>query len=186
MILTQRRLRKITVFTNSKGYNVTGVGENKYHPENIIDAQFSIPYTVATAALNKKVFIDDFTEASIKRRDVLELAQKVKAEIDPQLDKIVGLSVANRVELENKRGEHYSEYVEFIKGHPKNPMTMAECIDKFQECVRFSARPLESDKVAEVGRLVSNLEEVDDVRRIVDLLVRCPGEKESSSPKGEV
>lgn len=165
-------ISKILVFTNLKAFNICALGNNKYHPRNTVDAQFSIPYTVAVALARKKVFIDDFTEASITSSEVLELAQKVRVEIDAELDKIPGLIVVpNRIELETKGGEHYSKYVEFVRGHPQNPMTLDECIEKFQQCVRFAARPLEQEKVTELIHLVSNLEEVDDVRRIVELLV---------------
>lgn len=73
--------------------------------------------------------------------------------------------------MRTKGGGHYSKYVEFVKGGPKNPMTMAEVVEKFKECVRFSARPLKQGKVNELIQLVSNLEEVDDVRKIVKLLI---------------
>lgn len=167
-----REISKVTVFTNSKAYNLTGIGDNKYHPRNVVDAQFSIPYTVASAAVTKKdLFIDDFMEESIRRSEVLEFAQKVRVQVDPDIDRIVGNVVANRVEFETSEGEHYSKYVEFVKGHPKNPMTMGECIEKFQKCLYYSAKPLKQDKVTELVRLVSDLEELDDVKKVVHLLV---------------
>lgn len=169
--IDSKAINKITVFTNSNAYNVCALGDHKYLLRNIVDAQFSIPYTVATAAVEGKVFIDDFTKESIKRREVLELAQKVKVEVDPELDKIPQMIVPNRVELEIKGGKSYAKYVEFVKGHPKNPMSMTECIEKFQQCTSFSARPLKQDQIRELIRLVSNLEEVDDMRRVVKLLV---------------
>lgn len=164
-------ISRITIFTNSKAYNITVLGDNKYHPKNIVDAQFSIPYTVATAAVRGKVFTDDFTDESIRDNRVLELAQKVKVQVDPELDKIPQMIVPNRVDVETKGGKHYSKYVEYVKGHPKNPMSMAECIEKFQQCVHFSARPLRRDQVTELIRLGSNLEQVNDVRTVVKGLI---------------
>ncbi len=166
-----KEIKEITVFTNSKAYNVTGTGDNKYYPKSIVDAQFSIPYTVATAAINKRVFLDDFTITSITRSEILELAERVRVRVDPELDKIAGFTVPNRVELESNEGNRFSEYVEIVKGHPKNPMTMAECIDKFKECVRFSARPLDQGKLMEIIQLICDLEKVNDVRKMVELLV---------------
>ena len=164
-------IHRISVFTNSKAYNVAGCGENKYRPQNIVEAQFSIPYTVAVAAVNRKVFIDDFKKESIGKNEVLEIANKVRVEIDPEIDKMPGLTATTRVELETESGEKYSEHVEFVKGHPNNPMTMDECVEKFMECARFSARPMDRDKINEAIRLICRLEEIDDVRKIVRLLV---------------
>lgn len=169
--LAPEEISKIMIFTNSNGYNVTVVGDYKYQLRNIVDAQFSIPYTVAAAAIRGKVFIDDFTEASIRDRKVLEFAQKVKAEIDPELDKIPQMISPTRIELETRGGGHYSKYVEYVKGHPKNPMTMAEVTEKFQNCLRFAAIPLRQEQITQLIRLVSNLEEVDDVRRLTQLLI---------------
>lgn len=166
-----REIKKITILGNTKTYKITG--PSKIHPDNVVDAQFSTPYTVACAAIRKKVFIDDFTEASIKDGDVLELAQKVNVKVDPELDKKwgPGANAPNHVEIETKWGKRYSKFVELIKGHPENPMTWDECIEKFQQCVRFSAKRLQQDKITELARLITKLEEMDDVRGIVKLLV---------------
>ena len=166
-----QKINRISVFTNSKAYNVAGCGENKYRPKNIVDAQFSIPYTVAVAMVNKRVLIDDFNAESIRRKEILEIAMKVRVEVDPEIDKIPGLTAGDRVELETDGGEKYSENVKFVKGHPNNPMTMDECVEKLMECVRFSIRPLDRDKINEAIYLVRNLEEAIDVRKIVRLLV---------------
>lgn len=169
--LDPREIVKVTVDTNSTCYSVTGVGENKYRPQNPVDAQFSIPYTVATAALRKKVFIDDFDEESIRRGDVLEFARKVVARVDPELDSRKGfLTVPNRVEVKTQKGNCYTKYVEFVKGHPKNPMSMDECIEKFHNCLRFSAKALEGSNVEMFVASICDLENVGDVRALVKLL----------------
>ncbi len=168
--LDSKEIDNIKVFTNSNAYNVTVVGDYKYNLRNIVDAQFSIPYTVATAAIRGKVFIDDFTDKSIRDREVLELAQKVKVEIDPKLDKIPQMITPARIELTTKRGKHLSKVVEYVKGHPKNPMTMAEVTEKFRRCLPFASIPLEQGKVDQLIEAVSHLEEVEDVRRLAKLL----------------
>ena len=51
-----------------------------------VDAQFSIPWAVATSLVKGKVTIEDFTPEAIINTTVLEVASKVKAEIDPQME----------------------------------------------------------------------------------------------------
>jgi 2-methylcitrate dehydratase PrpD len=50
-----------------------------YHkrPINTVDAQFNIPYLVATAMLTGRVGLSDFTEEAVARPDVLALAAKI-------------------------------------------------------------------------------------------------------------
>ncbi len=50
-------------------------------------------------------------------------------------------------------------------------MTMGDVIEKFKLCLPFSAKPFPRDKTEEIIRMVSNLEEIDDVAKIVELLV---------------
>lgn len=166
-----KEITQVTVFTNSNGYNICAAGDNKVDLKNTVDAQFSIPYTVAVAAVRGKVFIDDFTEETIRDSDVLELARKVTVRVDPELDKIPQMIVPNRVDLDVKGGKRYSMHVEYVKGHPRNPMSMTECIEKFQQCVPFSAKPLNQAHVASIIELVEHLEVLDDVRKITGLLV---------------
>jgi 2-methylcitrate dehydratase PrpD len=50
-----------------------------YHhvPKNVVDAQFNVPYAVATALLRGKVSLSDFTDEAIRASDVLALARRI-------------------------------------------------------------------------------------------------------------
>jgi len=162
---------RIIVYTNSKGYSLTGFGDNKYHPRNIIDAQFSIPYTVATAAIRGKVFLEAFEEKSLIDMEVLELAEKVVVQVDPDLDKIAGLQVPGRVELWLKDGKRYLREIDFVKGHPKNPANFNDCTEKFYECVQLAGKNFQTGKVFELSQLIQELEKLEDIKKLVNLLV---------------
>ena len=60
--------------------------------------------------------------------------------------------------------------VHYVKGHPKNPMTMDDMIEKFRACLPFSATPISEDRMNEIVSTVANLEQVDDVAVIARLL----------------
>jgi 2-methylcitrate dehydratase PrpD len=161
---------EIVVYTNQKAYHTAGLGESKYHPRNSVDAQFSIPYTVANALIKGDVFIEDFTEEAIKNNEVLELAQRIKVKVDPELDKIPWIIVPNKIEIKVKGGRQYSKYVEYAKGHPKNPIPITEYIEKFKKCIPFSAKPIAEGNVEKVIDMIERLEEMEDVREIIKLL----------------
>ncbi|MFH0914795.1 MAG: MmgE/PrpD family protein [Chloroflexota bacterium] len=160
---------EVTVTVGTTAYKRVADGEQKYKPRSVVDAQFSLPYTVATALLKGDVFIADFTEEAIKNQQTLGFARRVKVRLDPELDKLSEIP-PNSVEITTRDGKRYSKYVEYVKGHPKNPMSMAEYIDKFRKCVPFSAKPIPEGNVMKVIEMAERLEEVADVTEIVKQL----------------
>jgi hypothetical protein len=50
-------------------------------------------------------------------------------------------------------------------------MSLTDCLEKFQDCVGFAAKQIEGGNVSEFMRMAESLEEVDDVRRMAELLV---------------
>ena len=163
-------VEKVTVLVSPSQSSVYWPLEAKQNPSTIVDAQFSIPYTVATAICRRRVTVADFTEDSIKHREVLSLAQKITPRVDEELVHQMGYR-PGLIEITLKNGSVIdSERVEFAKGHPKNPLKMSEIEDKFRDCARHSAKPLPNSKTSDLIRLINRLEEVADVSEIADLL----------------
>jgi 2-methylcitrate dehydratase PrpD len=164
-------IQRITVRTNQAGYDKCYLSPTKRRPQCEVDAQFSIPFTVGLAAMQGKVGLGDFIESNWNNSQLLAIADRVEVVVDADLNKAPGLMSPNVIELETKHMEQFVERVECVKGSPQNPMSLAECIEKFRECAAISARPLDRAKLSEFTRLVANLEEVDDCRALVQLLV---------------
>ncbi|MBI4334847.1 MAG: MmgE/PrpD family protein [Chloroflexi bacterium] len=140
----------------------------KQRPDTIVDAQFSIPYTVATAIVKRGVFLGDFTPRSISDPVILEVAARVRPAIDPDLNGAgMGPCV---VEVTTGHRKTYSQRVDYVIGHPRNPMSMEQCAEKFRECAAHSIKPVQADTVEEVIRMVAHLEDVEDAGRIMRLL----------------
>ena len=57
--------------------------ENKRAPANSYDAQFSIPYIVATGLIRGRFTLDELDEEAIADREVLALARRVRYAADP-------------------------------------------------------------------------------------------------------
>jgi len=74
------------------------------------------------------------------------------------------------VEIKTLGKKRYSKRIDYVKGHPKNPMTIEDCANKLQRCVSFSALPLKNDNIEKLIELISDIEENDDVTKIVALL----------------
>ncbi|MFC1933009.1 MmgE/PrpD family protein [Chloroflexota bacterium] len=143
--------------------------EVKQKPRVFVDAQFSIPWTVATALVKRKVKMEDFTPEAITNPAILQVAQNVKPEIDPEVvGKIRNPSI---VEIKMKGSDIvYSRRVDIAKGDPTKPMSWEELIDKFKDCASCGRKPLSNQKIEGVIQAVSRLEQVDDVGKVIQLL----------------
>ncbi len=161
---------QIASMTARGGQAVYGmiVGEAKMAPRTIVDAQFSVPWTVATALLKGKVTLDSFTPDSIKDQSVVALARKVSGELDRSMDRHgVG---PGRLTITLKDSQQYVEEVEHFLGSVENPMTFDDCAAKFRECAPCALHPLPPTTIDRVIDLVRRLDEVDDVAKITRLL----------------
>lgn len=146
----------------------------RHHPRNIVDLQFSIPYNVANAIINRKVNFAHFTEKALKRQDVLEfLATKIRSWVDPEVtfDDINKVCTAARIQIKTKDGNLYVKRVDHPKGHHINPMSEEDIIEKFWDCAELVARPIARQKLKKVVELVTNLEKVSDITSVVKLLI---------------
>ncbi len=162
------QIREITALGGQSGYGMTQPPEIKQAPRTIVDAQFSVPYTVATALARGKVTLQDFTDETIKREEILEIARKVTGQLDDSLTRH-GVSPGKLTIIMND-GTEYSEFVEDFLGSVGNPMTFDDCAEKFKECAPLALKPLPSEKVEQIIELIRNLEQVDDAAKPIQLL----------------
>jgi 2-methylcitrate dehydratase PrpD len=144
--------------------------KKRYRPEGIVDAQFSIPYTVAVTLLRGKLTLDDFTDEAISNEAVLSLAERVKPVLDPLLEQWPLDVKPQVVEIVTRDGTVYSQRVEYPKGSPSDPVTLDELQENFREMARFSARPLRREKIEQALSVVSRLEEIEDATIVSGLL----------------
>ncbi len=155
----------ITISTGQNAGDLLEPLERKRQPRSVPDAQFSIPFTVATAIVKRKVSIDDFTPEAINDPAVLQIAQKVNACILPELTRRQVEPAI--VEIRTKDGNVYSKRMDDRKGSPENAMSMDEISDKFRDCASHSRVKLSKRSIDTMISLIKNLEDVKDVGEII-------------------
>lgn len=164
-------IREILVRLNQGSYNlVCDPIQKKSRPQTVPEAQFSLPYTVAVAAVKRDVFLGDFNEQSIRNPEILELAAKVRTFVDPEIEATSGREIGPAsVEIRTKNGKLYSKIVSpsMVKGHPGNPMKLEDVAEKFRKCIGFGIKPLSEENVTDVTNLVAHLEDCEDVTRLL-------------------
>jgi 2-methylcitrate dehydratase PrpD len=141
--------------------------DTKKSPITAIDAKFSLPFVIATALIRGRVDLDDFDTDALANRQVLELARKVSYEVDGSVS--LREAVRGIVHIDSKNGT-LSRRVDVPYGHPENPVSQEALVAKFMSCGRRSARGISDKTLSEVVELITNLEQVEDVREIAERL----------------
>ncbi len=162
------QIRDITVYGGQSVYGLCQPPEVKRAPRTIIDAQFSVPWVVATALVKGKVTVDDFTDEAIKRQEILKVAGKVTGRLEPAMSRH-GVGPGGVI-ITMKDGTEYMEEVEHCLGSVERPMTFEDCAEKFRECAACSIKPLSADTVDKVIEMVARLEKLNDANEIIRLL----------------
>lgn len=138
--------------------------EAKQSPRSPVDAQFSIPWGVASAIVGRKVGLDDFTESAIRNREVLEVTRKMRVEVDNSLHKPG--PEPTRVKILTNDGKSFSKVVENPLGSLERPMSFEDCARKFADCAKL----LDPKRIDGIIDRIDHLEQLDDIREIMHLL----------------
>ena len=146
-----------------------------------INAAFSLQYTVANAFLRHSMRLEHFTEEFIRDPAVLEVVKKVRLRSDIPIETPLGALVTIRT----NQGEEFQARVDVPKGSETfTPLTREEKREKFRANVLFS-RTVDMEKAERALGLMERIEEVRDVRKIIDLLVPKQASKRRSGIKGK-
>lgn len=140
--------------------------QRHYHPEvkTGLRGKFAINYVVALAFLDGKLEIDTFTDAKANEPQVQDALTKVKVIVDESIPE-PGPYCPVSVEL--KDGSRFSYTAKIAKGHPENPMTEEEVLNKFRSNAKQVFSPQKSEAVIAKMR---NLETVSTIKELVALL----------------
>jgi 2-methylcitrate dehydratase PrpD len=127
--------------------------------------KFAINYVVALCILDGKLEIETFTDARANNPQVQEALRKVQVIIDETIPE-PGPYCPVSVEL--KDGTRFSHTAKIAKGHPENPMTESEILDKFRGNTKSV---IAQGHCEQLIATIQKLEAVDNVRTVVDLLI---------------
>lgn len=143
------------------------LSDRKYRPQTHVDAQFSLPYTVAVAIARKRTGVEEFKGETLHDPEILALADKVTWELDPAAEALWPKAYPATLVVTMKDGRTFEAHSDFPKGDPENPVSMDEVVDKFN---LLTERFLPRSKGAELVEKVKRLEGIEDVGVIADLV----------------
>lgn len=158
-------------------YNIRLVVEDdngvpKPAPRNTNEAQFSMPFTIALAAVKGTVFEDVLNETALDDPDVLRMFDRISIEATAEKDALQQAEgyPPDDVDIHTVDGQVYQGCERYVTGHPNNPMSFEEVVEKFWKCAALSIKPLSPTKLDSFLGDVHALEHVTDVRQLVQML----------------
>ena len=141
--------------------------EQKLKPVTHVDAQFSLPWAIATAICKNKGGIDEFAVEALKDAEVLAMAKKVAWEFDPDAEAMYPKAYPATLVAELNDGSTVQAHVDYPKGDPENPATKTEIISKFHS---LTERHLDKEKREKIIDTVNNLDELENIAELADLI----------------
>jgi 2-methylcitrate dehydratase PrpD len=157
-------LQSVIIKTNSV---LTKRPYDNRRPENMMEAQFSFPFSLAVAMSGIEIGPDWFSEETLRNPEILALADKIRLERYDESDKVGRIDeVLSKVQVQ-VAGKTFIREVRYARGHPKSPKGIDEHEQKF---LSLAGPVVGADKARDIVGLVKRLEETPDIVELTRLL----------------
>jgi 2-methylcitrate dehydratase PrpD len=141
--------------------------EAKRRPTTSVEAQFSLPYTVAVALLTGTITLGDFEPSAIELPERTALAGLVEPDLGEPHFTTRMLPTPSRVEVVLRDGTVIEGRRDVAPGHPRDPLSWEQLEVKARQMVEWPARPLPRDNADRLIRACQELEDSADIRGLV-------------------
>ena len=155
---------EIVVGTNELSLKAIGIRQ----PPDVSAAHFSAPFCLGMALVRGHVSFKDFVPESLTDPAILAVAERVKIEVDDEMQAVYPGKRGARVRVRLINGAVLEEKVKDVRGTAANPMSRGEVEDKFRS---LASIVLPEAKVEAVIKLVRELPALRDMHRLCRLLV---------------
>jgi aconitate decarboxylase len=147
-----------------------------YFPDSVTSAQMNLSYTLAVYAVDRELFVDQFDVDRIDDPRVVDLAERVTVESDPDIDR-EGMDGRHHVRLtvSTRDGERHVEEVRHALGSSYRPLPLDAVAVKYRQ---LAAAVLDPAQVADLEDAVLALGDARPdsapVARLLELLSAPP------------
>ena len=167
------RIGRITAGVNNQAFEaVCTPPAIRLRPTTVVQAQFSIPYTVACALLDGTVGLGHFTDAALNRPDILAVAAKVCCEVDAAIERDWGRGISPTALVVQSGNVAFQQRVDVPGGHPQAPMTEAGMDAKLRDCLAASGLDWPGDTPARLRAALAELDRAPDGRGLVAVMAQ--------------
>ena len=153
------QIETVTLTTLAQAYDIL-FDPHKYRPESRETADHSLPYCIAAALVDHKITTQSFSDEKLKDPRIWKVIDKIKGEPSKEFEKMFPAKQPSRVVVKTKDGKEFSEYLEYPKGDPREPMTMEDLDNKFNS---LSSELLNEQKQNEIKEMIFNCDKLNAV-----------------------
>lgn len=146
--------------------------ERRRRPTSPMDAQFSLPFVCAVAAVRGTITLDHLTDEAIADPETLALAQRVQPVIDPGAGQTGGrvIPMPVTVDLRTRDGRVVSRRSDVPLGNPAKALDWEAVAAKVRSCATWGSTPADLAAVDELIEAVRALEHSTNPSRVLQLL----------------
>jgi 2-methylcitrate dehydratase len=148
------QIKEIKITTIARAVDIL-FDPHKYRPESRETADHSLPYCIAAAMVDKKITTATFSDEKLKDPRIWEVIDKIKGEASEEFEKMFPEKQPSKVQITTNDGKVYSEYLEYPKGDPREPMTEEDLDNKFSGLAQGL---LSDERQKEIKEMIFNAE----------------------------
>jgi 2-methylcitrate dehydratase PrpD len=134
-----------------------------------VNAQFSIPYCVANAAVRGGCELRHFEPTQVCAPEVSKVVKLINVYADPVIEKRD--QRAMEMEVHTTDSHVYRKRINIPVGSPGNEMSHEEHIAKFRQCASYGKRPLSPNNIDHIISMVGAIEDMSDVRELISAMI---------------
>lgn len=128
--ISSDQIESVTITTIARACDIL-FDPHKYRPESRETADHSLPYCIAAALVDHQISVQSFSDEKLKDQRIWDVIDKIKGEASEEFEKMFPAKQPSKVVVRTTDGREFSEYIEYPKGDPREPMTMEDLEVKF-------------------------------------------------------
>jgi 2-methylcitrate dehydratase PrpD len=153
--------------------------ERRYSPPTVVDAQFSIPFSVAASIVHGPIMPVHYSDSAIRDPRVLDLCARVESVGDDEYEKLYPDRFPTEVTIQTKAGKSFTAFRDLPTGDPENPIYAEpgsferDIVRKFERLMSFL--PDYKARSETIVSRLANLSAKDQVSDVLALFVPAQG-----------
>ena len=159
-------IKEVVVTTIARACDIL-FDPHKYKPDSRETADHSLPYCLAAAIVDRQITTNSFSEEKLKDPKIRAVINKIKGDASIEFEKMFPAKQPSRVIIRTNKGGEFSQYLEYPKGDPREPMTDKDIAEKFNA---LSSKVLNSERQKEIRDAIFNFEKIDTIKDFMEML----------------
>ena len=140
----------------------------EYKAQGVTAAQMNLYYGLAMIALDGTAFVDQYREERLRDPRVLALIPRIKARIDPEIEKMGALfRHAARVRVRTRDGRTFNAELLNRRGSAENPLAPQDIEHKFRAVTRSCLSPRHIERTVALVQGIDAQASLDELIGIV-------------------